>query len=130
MDTYISQGNLVTLKKLLNNEYFKEETKKSYWEDVYIKHLPNLPIMKAHRYNYGEILEFDSLDELRLFDTSYIEDTRSKVLKHIASKLNCSEKSLYGFRNRSHLDNELIFSFMKYGEEYLYNECEDNISKI
>lgn len=127
---YFSKDFSSAFKKLLSDEYSNEETKKSYWEDVYIKHLSNLPRMKAYKYKEGEILEFDSLDELRSFDPSYIDDTRSKVLKNIASKLNCTESCLHGFKNISHSDNELIFSFMKDDEKYLYKECDDSINKI
>ncbi len=127
---YFSKDFSTSFKKILRDEYSKEETKQKYWEDIYIKHLSCLPQMKAHRYNKGEILEFDSLDELRSFDTSYINDTRSNVLKHIASRLCCKEANLHGFRNRQHSENELIFSFMKDNEEYLYNECDDSIIKI
>ncbi len=127
---FFSKDFSSAFKKILSDEYSKEETKKMYWEDVYIKYLPNLPLMKAHKYKEREIFEFDSLDELRSFDTSYIDDTRSTVLKDIASKLNCTESSLHGFKNRPHSDNELVFSFMKDDEEYLYKGNEDHISKI
>lgn len=127
---YFSKDFSTAFKKILTDEYSNEVTKKRYWEDVYIKHLSSLPNMKAHRYNKGEILEFDSLDELRSFDATYIGNTRSKVLKLIASKFNCSEASLHGFKNRPHSDKELIFSFMKDDDEYLYNECNGTITKI
>ena len=41
-----------------------------------------------------DISEFDTLDELREFDTSYVCDTRSEILKHISSELDCKEKDI------------------------------------
>ena len=49
--------------------YQEEETRMGYWEDVYMKHIASLP-MKARKYKTGVINEFDSIDELRCFDTS------------------------------------------------------------
>ena len=73
--------------------YQEEETRMGYWEDVYMKHIASLP-MKARKYKTGVINEFDSIDELRCFDTSYITDTRSSILKNVCTKLNCKEKDL------------------------------------
>ena len=53
--------------------------------------------LKIRRYSSKVIYEFDSLDELREFDTSYIEDTRSKIIKDCAKKLACKEADLYDF---------------------------------
>ena len=86
--------------RILENEYLREETRQEYWEDVYIRHLKELPPMKARRYNDAEIAEFDTLDELRLFDKSYITDTRSSVIKAIARRLGVEESELRDFRKR------------------------------
>lgn len=53
--------------------------------------------MKIRKYPSDYIFEFDTLDELREFDATYIEDTRSSILKSLALKLgveeNCKCKS-------------------------------------
>ena len=40
------------------------------------------------------IFEFDTLDELRLFDSTYIYNTRSEIIKHIADKLGVGEDKI------------------------------------
>ena len=47
--------------------------------------------MKIRKYPQDDIFEFDTLDELRVFDTTYIEDTRSGILKEAARLLSCRE---------------------------------------
>ena len=37
------------------------------------------------------------MDELREFDTTYIEDTRSEIVKDCAKKLGCKESELHSF---------------------------------
>lgn len=100
--------------------YKKEETKHGYWEDVYIKHIQDLP-MKARKYDAGVINEFDSIDELRLFDSSYISDTRSHILRDICSRLVCKEEELTHFKRIKNKDNILVFTFIKGYETFVYD---------
>ena len=99
-------------REIFVEAYQEEETKMGYWEDVYMKHIASLP-MKARKYKTGVINEFDSIDELRCFDTSYITDTRSSILKNVCTRLNCNEKDLNTFTRIKHKDQYLLFSFKK-----------------
>lgn len=56
---------------LLEAEYDLPETTDMYWETIYIHHLDTLTLY-IKKYPDGIIREFDNLDELCLFDTSYI----------------------------------------------------------
>ena len=111
-------------------EYEKEETKQGYWEDVYIRYINELPLMQVHRYKEHDIEEFDSIDELRLFDESYINDTRSTVVKAIAKDMNCSEAELSKFTRIKHERDYLLFTFQKGAATYRYNEQEKSIAKL
>lgn len=64
-----------------------------YWEDLFIEHTEEM-LMFAKKYSGGIIEEFDSLDELREFDNTYIENTRSKIIQNLAEKLNCGEADI------------------------------------
>ena len=127
---YFSEEFSKAFKQLLAAEYEKDETKLGYWEDVYIRYINDLPLMQAHRYKEHDIEEFDSIDELRLFDESYINDTRSSVLKAIAKEMNCLESELSKFTRIKHDGNYLLFSFQKGSDSYLYNEQEKSITKL
>jgi len=78
---------------ILNAEYNHPETADKLWETIYIEHIDELN-MKIRKYPSDFIFEFDTLDELRKFDTSYIYDTRSEILKKIAQKLSVEEKQI------------------------------------
>ena len=78
-------------REILKAEYEKDETKKGYWEDVYIRHIDVLPRLMIHRYQPHEIEEFDSLEELRLFEPTYINHSGCKILQYISLLLNCNE---------------------------------------
>ena len=127
---YFSNDFSAAFSKLLRAEYEKEETKQGYWEDLYIKYLLKLPLIKIHRYKNHDIEEFDSIDELRMFDDSYINDTRSSIIKNIANQLNCSEAQLNSFNRLKHDGDFLMFRFTKGSDTYLYNQQDKTIQKL
>ena len=127
---YFSEDFSKAFKQLLAAEYEKEETKQGYWEDVYIRYINELPLMQVHRYKEHDIEEFDSIDELRLFDKSYINNTRSTVVKAIAKEMNCMEAELNKFTRIKHEGDYLLFSFKKGADTYRYNEQEKSITKL
>lgn len=116
-------------KKKLKTDYLLSSTKQEYWEDVYIRYINELPSMKIHRYNEHDIEEFDTIDDLRQFDSSYINDTRSSVLKAIADKLCCKESDLSKFKNSPNDGNYLLFSFKAGDTTYEYDGLLDIITK-
>lgn len=127
---YFSEEFSDAFRKLMAAEYEEAETRNGYWEDVYIRHIKSLPPMQIRRYKEHEIEEFDSIDELRLFDGSYIDDTRSSVVKSIARELECRESELSGFSNIKHDGGYLLFSFNKGTETFRYDQKENTITRI
>lgn len=118
-------------RSILETEYLKEKTKSEYWEDVYIRHIDNLPKMKINMYKENEIYEFDSIDELRQFDKSYINDTRSSIVKEICKTLKVKECNVHDFQNIKHNGNYLLFNFKVGNILYQYNSLNEiNIKRL
>lgn len=113
-------------KAILEKEYQKEETRYGYWEDVLINHLSELPI-RAHQYNNEDFREFDSIDELRTFDSSYIDNTRSSIVKAICSALNCKERELSHFKRIKHEGDFLLFAFKRGDKRLIYDGSDKSI---
>lgn len=99
-----------TFRKILRFEYQFPETKQMYWEDVIIKHLKELPL-KIRKYPEGTVQEFDSLEELRSFDSKYIDDSGSAVLKRICAELGCQERDITHIERLSNESSRSGFSF-------------------
>ena len=110
--------------KILEDVYDMPETKDKLWETIYLEHLDILKL-KIQKYQEDYIFEFDSLDELREFDTSYISDTHSEILKTITKNLNCGESDITNISVLKSPDkiSAIGFTFIvkqkKY--EYVYN---------
>ena len=104
-------------REIMIQEYSKESVRKGYWEDVYIQHIKELP-MQVRRYSDSDLFEFDSLDELREFDNSYVDDTRSIILKRICSRMLWKEQGLSRILKIKMEENEAIFTLDYQGETY------------
>ncbi len=90
---YFSHDFSVKFKEILKREYENMETRLHLWEDLYMRYISELP-MKMKRYEKGIIKEFDTLDELREFDSHYISNTNSRILQNICGILGCEEKDI------------------------------------
>lgn len=109
-----------TFIEILENCYDNSETEDKLWEDIFIENLDKLN-MKIKKYSDKEIFEFDTLDELRAFDTSYIEDSHSAIIKELACKFNAKESELTDFKAIKSNDNMAIgFEFKCRKEPHIY----------
>lgn len=107
---------------IMDSIYDRPATTDLLWEDIYIQHLDVLK-MKIRKYPPQTILEFDTLDELRQFDHSYVTDTRSTILKAIARKLSILESEIAKIKTLKSVTNEAIgftFSVKQAGRQYQY----------
>lgn len=112
-------------RNVMKKEYAYDETRHGYWEDVYIRYIKQLPAMQIHKYKEHEIEEFDTLDELRSFDNSYLNDTRSSVIKKICMEYHWKESDLYGFQKAD--SNKQTFYFYVGHDRFLYNAANDRL---
>lgn len=116
-------------KTLLLEEYENEECKNMLWEDLYIKHITNL-MMKIKRYENGIINEFDSLEDLRSFDETYIYNTGSAIFKAICEELLCEEKDIINVKAIKHGTQCDSFTFELHNMKYEYNVQSNKLKRI
>lgn len=109
-------------RKILAEEYDEEKTRLEYWEDVYIRHINDLPPMRIHKYRPHEIEEFDSLEELRAFDEKYINDTGCAIIRNICKVLSCEEKEINEIvvLKNGMTNSSFRFTCAKDGRKYVY----------
>ncbi len=105
--------------QLLQAAYDSPETKMHLWEDLYIRHLPELE-MYARHYDAGQIMEFDSLDELRQFDSRYILNADSQVFRNIGSVLGCRDEDITDIAPIKEGLTNTSFRFSCQGKQYVY----------
>lgn len=105
---------------ILQKEYQDPDTAVKLWETIYIEHIADLKL-KIRKYDADRIFEFDTLDELRGFDKSYRMDTRSLILKNIASELGVGEECLVHLCTlKDHTAEAIGFTFDCGNRQYRY----------
>ena len=105
--------------EILTREYDLPETRDKLWETIYIEHIRELK-MKIRKYPDKSIFEFDTLDELRKFDSTYIDDTRSTIIKAIASQLGVFERDIANLKTIKNNSNEAVGFSFSCGQNYRY----------
>lgn len=115
---------------ILERIYHEPSTAELLWESIFIKNLDQLK-MKIRKYEPEMIFEFDTLDELRGFDHSYITDTRSVILKSLAAQFGCKESDIAECHAHKDDNNAAAgFTFCVQGKRYLYRYINKNYEEI
>jgi len=124
------------IKPLIEKAYKRDDSDDWYWEDVYMRNIKNLT-MFAHKQKDNQVYEFESLDEIRLFDPSYLEASHNKWLELIAKIFKKDERCIthlkplkFGMTNKSFLfrieNEDYIFRIPGEGTEDLINRKEEH----
>lgn len=106
-------------KPILKSYYGKEGVENMYWENVYAENLDKLP-MYIKQCQDGEILEFDSMEELKQFDPQFIRHNKVKVFENICTVLNCDISDIENIEIIKKGLNNKSFKFTCQGNEYIY----------
>lgn len=110
--------------EILEAEYDLPETTDLLWESIYINHIDELN-MKIRKYSNDVVFEFDTLDELREFDATYVHDTHSQLLKSVAKELDCKESEItevLSYKDCNNAAAGFIFTYNEAKYKYSYEE--------
>lgn len=114
---------------ILEKEYYMPETADKLWETIYIEHISELPMM-IKKYPADLIFEFDTLNELREFDSTYIYNTRSNILKECAKRLEIKEeeiKNVKAFKCKGSTAEGFTFEA---GKKYKYHYMTQRLEEL
>ena len=114
---------------ILEKEYNNPQTANKLWETIYIDHINELH-MKIRKYPADFIFEFDTLDELRAFDKTYINNTHSKILKDIAKLLNIEEKDIQNVTAFKDNNNAAAGFTFESNRKYRYYYADKRLEEI
>lgn len=130
-DTWITLGYAYFNKRFSDNfleimdrEYNYPETMGKFWADIQDEHLNKL-YMYAKHCDSNIIYEFDSLEELRDFDSEYINDTHSPIIAKMADKLETTQGRLKNFKPITKEDLGRGFTFTCDQKKYVCRITKD-----
>lgn len=116
--------------KLLNEHHELGDYDANLWEDLFADHIELLPPMHIKEYPDNVIFEFDSLEELRKFDTYYVHNTHSKIMKNITKAMGCNESDILDFKPIKEGLTNTSFVFEVKGKKYVYRHPGDGTEEI
>lgn len=114
---------------ILSAEYSLSKTADKLWESIFVDHLDVLK-MKIKRYAPNTIYEFDTLDELRIFDKTYITNSHSRILKKVAKEIGISEEKMIHVKSFKGINAEAVgFEFDCPVGHYKYTYATKHLEK-
>lgn len=114
--------------EIVEKIYDLPETANKFWADIQDEHLEEL-YMYAKRCPDTVIHEFDSLEELREFDSKYVYSSGSSVLQKLCYLLAVKENNIIGIRSVS-ATKKSMFAFRCKGDSYICDVEPDEREKI
>ena len=83
---------------LVDRYYHTPGTEQFYWEDVLIRHLPELPPMYINAQPEDTVYEFENLEELRQFDERYRNHSGSRAMQLVSGVFRVPEADIINIR--------------------------------
>lgn len=100
-----------------------------YWETVWAENVREIP-MWIKQYTDHDILEFDSMDELKAFDPEYIYHNRVRIFDNICRILSCEITDIEEISVIKKGLNNQSFKFRVNGDCYVYRHPGINASGV
>ncbi len=114
---------------ILESYYGRDGVENLYWENVYAENLDKLP-MYIKQCKDGDILEFDSMDELKVFDPDFIAHNNIKIFENICNVLNCSIQDIKDIEVIKKGLNNRSFKFLVNDNYYIYRHPGNTASVV
>lgn len=126
---YYDQTFTDKFKPILESYYGRPGIEYMYWETVYAENVKELP-MYVLPCTDQDILEFDSMEELKAFDPDFITHNRVRVFEHICNTLHCEPSDIREIEIIKKGLNNCSFKFTCKDTPYVYRHPGVNASNV
>lgn len=106
--------------EILNEDHDVGNYDQVIWEQILLENVRRLPPIEIKEYPTDFIFEFDSLEDLRKFDSNYINHTHTKIMRNISKVLECKESDILNFKAIKEGLTNTSFVFEVAGKKYVY----------
>lgn len=116
---YMNKAFSKAFKSFLEEEINDFRISSLFWEEFYARHADKLSFF-ARIVPQNEVLEFDSIDDLRKFDSDFLLNVDSEIIDHICQILSCEPNQI---KDISVIDAGLTnvsFAFKVHDKKYVY----------
>lgn len=90
---YFNKNFSNKFKEYLVNEIDDFGISNMFWEEFYARHINELTLFSKN-YDNNDVLEFDTIDELRKFDSDFLLNVDSEIVANICKILKCKPNDI------------------------------------
>jgi len=116
---YFSQSFSDEFRPVLENCFGKPGVENMYWEGIWAEYVREIP-MWIKQCTSKQILEFDHLEDMQLFDPDCIQNNRIKLFENICNVLHCKTEDITEISKIEQGLNNQSFRFKCCGRTYVY----------
>jgi len=116
---YMNERFSQTFRELMESEINDFGVASMFWEEFYAKHMRQLTFYKKE-FLPNAILEFDSIDDLRTFDSEFLLNVDSEIITNICETLRCNPNSITDISVINAGLTNVSFAFECNGEKFVY----------
>jgi CTP:phosphocholine cytidylyltransferase-like protein/thiamine kinase-like enzyme len=126
---FICEAFSVPFKEKLYQYFHQYNTEKYMWENVFIDEINDFDLY-INKQDGNDVLEFENIEELRVFDPKYGYATGNKCLKIISEVFNTEEKNITNIElSKAGMTNN-SFSFSINGTSYILRYPGEGSNKL
>ena len=116
---YFNKNFSDALKSFLDSEISEFRVASLFWEEFFARHIRDLTLF-AKRYDEESVLEFNSIEDLRRFDSDFLYNVDSEIISNICGTLNCHPNLVQSINVINAGLTNVSFSFSVGGIQYVY----------
>lgn len=116
---YMNEKFSTVFRSLMEAEINDFGVASMFWEEFYAKHNSQLTFYKRE-FNSNEILEFDSIEDLRTFDSEFLINVDSEIISNICQTLYCEPNDIVDISVINAGLTNASFAFVCNGIKYVY----------
>lgn len=126
---YFDQTFTDKFRPVLESYFGRPGVEGMYWENVWAENVKDIPLW-IHQCTDQDILEFDSMDELKAFDPNYIYNNKVHVFENICQTLRCEITDIQDITTVKKGLNNQSFKFRVKNQYYIYRHPGINASGV
>lgn len=116
---YMNERYSQIFRTFMENEINDFGISNMFWEEFYAKHMKELTFFKKD-FPYGQILEFENIDDLRIFDSEFLVNVDSEIISNICSTIHCHPNDITNINLINAGLTNVSFSFSVNNISYVY----------
>ncbi len=116
---YINEKFSEVFRNIIEEEINNFGIATMFWEEFYAKHIKDLTLY-MNKFDINELLEFDTIDDLRQFDSDFLLNVDSDIVNNICNTLNCHPNEIKNIEVIQAGLTNVSFKFSINHREYVY----------